>query len=135
MGTCGLDVGPFLRRKNAGCPRRNLTSNVIVTSVNWQLRMFTKIIVASTLAGLVSLFIADYHFYLNYVNLILAANNEGKGTRLFYQEELKEYNGVVRPELYLVILGKVYNVTSGKNHYGPNQAYHVFVGNLRRYLK
>lgn len=97
--------------------------------------MFTKIILASTLAGLISLFIADYRFYLNYLNSVLFVNNESKAIRLLCKDELKEYNGVGRPELFLVILGKVYNVTKGKNHYGPNQAYHVFVGNLRRFLK
>lgn len=95
--------------------------------------MFTKIIVASVLAGLISLFVADYRFCFQYVNWILNAKNEGEGMRLFYKDELKEFNGIERPELYLVILGKVYNVTKGKSHYGPNQAYHVFVGNLRRY--
>lgn len=57
--------------------------------------------------------------------------NTGKGERLFYKEELKEYNGIGKPELYLVILGKIYNVTSGWKHYGPNEAYHSFVGNFK----
>lgn len=92
--------------------------------------MFTKIIVASTLAGLVSLFIADYRFCLNFLNSVILSANGSKGTRLFYKDELKEYNGIEKPELYLVILGKVYNVTRGRNHYGPNQAYHAFVGNF-----
>lgn len=90
--------------------------------------MFTKIIVASTIAGLISLFIADYQLCLKYINTVLSIN-KGNGSRLFYKDELKQYNGIDKPELYLVILGKVYNVTRGKSHYGPNQAYHVFVGN------
>lgn len=93
--------------------------------------MFTKIIVASVLAGLISLFITDYQFCLKYIHSKLFA--EKAGTRLFYKDELKRYNGIENPELYLVILGNVYNVTKGKTHYGPNQAYHVFVGNSKKF--
>lgn len=107
-----------------------LTSNVTLTSIILATKMFTKIIIISILAGLISLFVAKNEFCLKFLRKILLPNT-GKGERLFNKEELREYNGIETPELYLVILGKVYNVTSGWKHYGPNGAYHSFVGNFK----
>lgn len=92
--------------------------------------MFTKIIFTSVLAGLFSLFIAEHEVWLKYLNAVIFPN-ASKATRIFHKDELKQYNGVESPDIYLVILGKVYNVTKGKKHYGPNEAYHIFVGNLK----
>lgn len=91
--------------------------------------MFIKILICSALAGLISLFIADFQNCVNVVNAFFQPS-VNKGIRLFTKEELKRYNGIEEPELYLAILGKVYNVTRGENHYGPNKSYHIFVGNL-----
>ncbi|CAG9860723.1 unnamed protein product [Phyllotreta striolata] len=44
------------------------------------------------------------------------------------KEQLKLYNGIDKPELYLSILGEVFDVTKGAKHYGPNQQYNIFVG-------
>jgi cytochrome b involved in lipid metabolism len=44
----------------------------------------------------------------------------------FTEESLSQY--VNDDKLYLSILGKVYDVTSGKKHYGKGQGYHYFVG-------
>lgn len=50
-------------------------------------------------------------------------------TRLFTSEELKSYNGEKNSKgLYLAILGKVYDVGSGKKHYGPGGSYNCFAG-------
>ncbi|RZC32567.1 neuferricin [Asbolus verrucosus] len=48
--------------------------------------------------------------------------------RLFTSEELSLYNGESKPELYLAILGKVFDVSKSWNHYGPGQSYHFFTG-------
>lgn len=47
---------------------------------------------------------------------------------IFTTEELKQYNGIDANELYLAILGNVFDVTKGAKHYGPGQTYNVFVG-------
>lgn len=47
---------------------------------------------------------------------------------LFTSDEIKLYNGIDRKELYLVLLGKVFDVTKGESHYGPGQTYHTFIG-------
>ncbi|CAH2003016.1 unnamed protein product [Acanthoscelides obtectus] len=43
-------------------------------------------------------------------------------------EELQLYNGKDRPELYLSILGEVFDVTKGAKHYGDGCQYNFFVG-------
>ncbi|XP_058820883.1 neuferricin homolog [Topomyia yanbarensis] len=49
--------------------------------------------------------------------------------KLFTDIELEQYNGREgSPGLYLVILGYVYDVASGVKHYGPGEAYNMFVG-------
>lgn len=49
--------------------------------------------------------------------------------KLLTVDELKRYNGVDSDLLYLSVLGKVYDVTEGKKHYGPSSNYHIFIGN------
>ncbi|KAF0696600.1 Aste57867_12670 [Aphanomyces stellatus] len=44
------------------------------------------------------------------------------------KETLASFNGVERPEIYLAILGQVFDVTAGTKHYGPDGAYRYFVG-------
>ncbi|XP_065092540.1 neuferricin homolog [Ochlerotatus camptorhynchus] len=51
------------------------------------------------------------------------------GERLFTDQELAEYDGREGSKgLYLVILGYVYDVQKGVKHYGPGEAYNMFVG-------
>ena len=38
--------------------------------------------------------------------------------KLFSREELKSHDGVTQPSLYLAILGQVFDVTKGHQHYG-----------------
>ena len=47
---------------------------------------------------------------------------------LLTADELKRFNGVDRKELYISLLGNVFDVTNGTQHYGPGQSYNVFVG-------
>ncbi|GAB2223594.1 hypothetical protein Droror1_Dr00017735 [Drosera rotundifolia] len=50
-------------------------------------------------------------------------------TRLFTAEELGIYNGSDENlPILLAVLGSVFDVTKGKNHYGPGGAYNHFAG-------
>lgn len=54
--------------------------------------------------------------------------NKSSKFKLFTSEEISQYNGIEMSELYLVILGNIFNVTKGAKYYGPGETYHVFVG-------
>ena len=50
-------------------------------------------------------------------------------SRVFTLEELSLYNGSdVKLPIYLSIMGKVYDVTAGRRHYGPEGGYPNFAG-------
>ncbi|CAF0998597.1 unnamed protein product [Didymodactylos carnosus] len=49
-------------------------------------------------------------------------------TRLFQLEELKQYQGPASVELYLAILGHVFNVSRAPKFYGADGSYRLFVG-------
>lgn len=51
------------------------------------------------------------------------------GLRLFIPEELARYRGGPGdPGLYLALLGRVYDVSSGRRHYEPGAHYSCFAG-------
>ncbi|XP_036053092.1 neuferricin isoform X2 [Onychomys torridus] len=53
------------------------------------------------------------------------------GLRLFVPEELARYRGGPGdPGLYLALLGRVYDVSSGRRHYEPGAHYSGFAGRL-----
>ncbi|KAJ1531878.1 hypothetical protein ONE63_000526 [Megalurothrips usitatus] len=57
------------------------------------------------------------------------SNPKDKTDRLFSTEEVAKFNGEEgSPGIYLVILGKVYDVSRGSKHYGPGGSYHAFAG-------
>lgn len=49
--------------------------------------------------------------------------------RLFTLSELENYRGQDGNDIYLAILGQVFDVTKGRKHYGPGGTYHFFTGN------
>lgn len=52
-----------------------------------------------------------------------------KKEKLFTADDLKKYDGREGSKgLYLALLGRVYNVKKGKNHYGPGGGYEFFAG-------
>lgn len=62
-------------------------------------------------------------------NVVTDKNRGGVKDRLFTSDELAQYDGEANSKgLYLAILGKVYDVSKGKKHYGPGGSYHFFVG-------
>lgn len=54
--------------------------------------------------------------------------NKHKVTGVFRQEELAQFNGLQNKKLYLVLLGSIFDVTKGKNHYGKDAPYNYFIG-------
>ena len=48
--------------------------------------------------------------------------------RLFSREELSKYTGEKGGDVYIAILGRVYDVTRGRKHYGPGGGYSFFSG-------
>lgn len=54
-------------------------------------------------------------------------SNDG-AFRLLTVDELALFDGVTNKQLYLSILGSVYDVSKGQKHYGPDGTYNYFVG-------
>ena len=48
--------------------------------------------------------------------------------RLFTKEELSTFTGVDNGDVYLAILGEVFDVTKGRRHYGVGGGYEFFSG-------
>lgn len=48
--------------------------------------------------------------------------------RLFTAEEMALYNGKDGGKIYLSIIGKVFDVSSGRKMYGPGETYNCFAG-------
>ncbi|GJQ75665.1 hypothetical protein Trydic_g17740 [Trypoxylus dichotomus] len=55
-------------------------------------------------------------------------HKEGISKNVFTSEELKLYDGINKKELYLAVLGNVFDVTKGAQHYGPGKTYNIFIG-------
>ncbi|KPJ06246.1 Neuferricin [Papilio machaon] len=54
---------------------------------------------------------------------------EPRGHRLvFSQEQLNQYDGHVQDKLYMAVLGQVFDVTDGRQHYERGSSYHYFIG-------
>ncbi|XP_066930092.1 neuferricin-like [Clytia hemisphaerica] len=71
------------------------------------------------------------HTLINILGLFKkpAAQQPSTGERIFTKEEIRQYSGEVEGKpIYLAYLGKVYDVTTGKQHYGKDGAYHFFAG-------
>ncbi|CAG9831907.1 unnamed protein product [Diabrotica balteata] len=95
--------------------------------------MYKTVAGCSVLIILVGIFLPDQTSDVigNLLGSLLFYNTkftEKSGVPLFTKDDLKLYNGVEKPQLYLAVLGKVYDVSRGHKHYGPNQQYNVFVG-------
>lgn len=52
--------------------------------------------------------------------------------RLLTVEELTQFDGIHNKQLFLSILGSVYDVSKGMKHYGPGGTYNYFVGKIFR---
>jgi len=50
------------------------------------------------------------------------------GEQEFTAETLAQFNGVNGCPIYISVLGVVYDVSAGRDFYGPGASYHCFVG-------
>ncbi|XP_018568039.1 neuferricin [Anoplophora glabripennis] len=93
--------------------------------------MFKKLVIVSLIAVTVDFFCGEKatDIILSlYKTVFYSTQIPVNRERVFTKEELKLYNGVDKPQLYLAILGNVFDVSKGIKHYGPNKQYNVFVG-------
>ncbi|CAB3228586.1 unnamed protein product [Arctia plantaginis] len=49
-------------------------------------------------------------------------------TGVYSEQELAQFNGIEKSNLYLAVLGVVFDVTKGKKYYEKGSGYHYFVG-------
>lgn len=56
------------------------------------------------------------------------SSNSVSNVRLFTKDELSRFTGVENSDVYLAILGDVFDVTEGRKHYGEGGGYHFFTG-------
>lgn len=77
-------------------------------------------------------FIAALLFYYNYDFSHFTRSIKPEVSKpdqsLYTENELSKFNGVDSELLYLSIMGKVYDVTKGSKHYGPDANYYIFIG-------
>ncbi|KAJ8967513.1 hypothetical protein NQ314_002828 [Rhamnusium bicolor] len=93
--------------------------------------MLKKIVIVSLITVIISFFCGDRatDIIASIFNIMFFSHKTPLNTqKLFTKEELRLYNGIEKPNLYLGILGYVFDVTKGAKHYGSNQQYHIFVG-------
>lgn len=93
--------------------------------------MFKKIVIVSLTALTVDYFCGDKatDIILNLFKAVFyPIEVPSKTEQVFTKEELKLFNGIDKPQLYLAILGKIFDVSKGAKHYGPGKQYNVFVG-------
>lgn len=94
---------------------------------NFKLSRELKLVLITLIVTLISLYFDKMGFlspYLRKINFFSKSEIDS----LFSPSELELYDGIHKPEIYLAILGNVFDVTKGAKHYGPGQAYNVFAG-------
>ena len=60
--------------------------------------------------------------------LLLLLQTANSSPRVITLEELKMANGKDSDKIWLSMAGKVYDVSKGKDYYGPGGSYHIFAG-------
>lgn len=73
--------------------------------------------------------ITTYLDLIKYVVIPRIKSNES-AQKLFTVEELKLYNGENNNQLYISILGNVFDVSDGVSYYGIGKTYHHFTGKV-----
>ncbi|XP_026329634.1 neuferricin homolog [Hyposmocoma kahamanoa] len=69
-----------------------------------------------------------FHEKLQSIYSTFMTFNKHKVTGVFHQEELTQFNGIQNKKLYLVLLGSIFDVTKGREHYGKGASYNYFIG-------
>ena len=57
------------------------------------------------------------------------SQKSASGDRLFTKDELKDYDGKTKSQIYLAVVGNVYDVTKGERFYAAGNHYGGFSGN------
>lgn len=68
----------------------------------------------------------------DYVERVQSLIGFKSAPQMFTKEELALYKGKNGGPIYLAILGKVFDVSRGRKHYGPDGGYNGFAGNLNK---
>ncbi|VVC96933.1 unnamed protein product [Leptidea sinapis] len=76
------------------------------------------LIAAAPVSVLVSSYLVEYYFTQNH------------NVRTIPQTKLSQFNGIQNKELYLAVIGSIFNVTKSKSHYEKGRSYHFFVDNI-----
>ncbi|XP_072943344.1 neuferricin [Epargyreus clarus] len=66
--------------------------------------------------------------YISYFSLIDEVKVENKSVPIFSPDQLKKYNGIDESNLYLAVMGVIFDVTQSEKHYGKGAPYNYFVG-------
>lgn len=70
----------------------------------------------------------NLNIYLTSKTTVITENSNSL-ERIFTTSELSEYNGEKNSKgLFIAIMGTVYDVESGRKHYGPGNSYNFFAG-------
>ncbi|CAG9783917.1 unnamed protein product [Diatraea saccharalis] len=90
-----------------------------------------KIIISFTII-LLGIFYKDVEkkfetYFSNYLQSTKDLTNE-KSKDIYTLEELAQYNGAIKSQLYLAIIGTIFDVSKGSKHYGEGSPYNYFVG-------
>lgn len=72
-----------------------------------------------------------YHIKLKlyYEDFLNDTNKENDRPGFFTANKLAQFDGETQSDLFLAVLGTVFNVTEGNRHYKKGAAYHYFIGN------
>lgn len=71
-----------------------------------------------------------YHIKLKlyYEDFLNDTNEENDRPGFFTASKLAQFDGETQSDLFLAVLGTVFNVTEGNRHYKKGAAYHYFIG-------
>lgn len=67
-------------------------------------------------------------FFKQYYKNVEKTAVDSKSVRVLTADDLAKYDGILKPQIYLSLLGTVYDVTKGTKHYGTDGAYSFFAG-------
>ncbi|KAL3268184.1 hypothetical protein HHI36_007310 [Cryptolaemus montrouzieri] len=90
--------------------------------------MSRETVIISIWVLLIGIYLAKDGLYGIYKDIKGGRADEEPINRMLTKYSLAQSDGKESPYLYLSILGKVFDVTKGKKHYGPGASYNYFVG-------
>lgn len=85
-------------------------------------------LIAIVIAILLSTDILKPFLPLIFTTFAIKSTAETSSVRLFTKYEISQFTGSDNSEVYLAIVGDVFDVTKGRRHYGDGGGYHFFSG-------